>query len=347
MQDFSSKSEGGAELGVQLAELAKTGLPFAPGLRAMAAELGGRRGRRAARALVRVADRLDSGVPLDMAMEMEGRRFPQHLRGLVQAGIRTGRLGVAMEEFVTLEQNRLALRRRIRLSLTYPVILFAIGTVILLLFYVILVPQFSKIFADFGADLPPLTVLVIRCGDYHAWLGFAVCGLLAGAICLVRTLGWPAEAQEILDRIPIFGSIGRWAGAAEFARLAAVMLDQQVPLPDAFRLTALGMRRGDYRLACRDVAVQLEAGRPLWDCLAPHQQFPRSLRPFVQWADQTPSLAAGFRAAAEMFESRARLYTTLFNRMAPPLVFIFIWSLIGMTIIALFMPLVALIQKLS
>jgi type IV pilus assembly protein PilC len=347
MQDFSSKSEGGAELGVQLAELAKTGLPLAPGLRAMATELGGRRGRRAARALVRVADRLDSGVPLDTAMEMEGRRFPQHLRGLVQAGIQTGRLGEAMEEFVTLEQNRLALRRRIRLSLTYPAILFALGSAILLLFYTMAVPQFAKIYADFGPDLPPLTTLVISFAKYRGWQYFAVCGLVLLAIFLVRALGWPAEAQRIVDRIPIFGSIGRWAGAAEFARLAAVMLDQQVPLPEAFRLTTLGMRRGDYRLACRDVAIQLEAGRPLWDCLAPHPQVPRSLRPFVQWGDQTPSLAAGFRAAAEMFESRARLYTTIFNRMAPPLVFIFIWSLLGLTIIALFIPMVRIIMLLS
>ena len=278
MQDFSSKSEGGAELGVQLAELAKTGLPLAPGLAGH-----GRGTWRTARpvrgpSVVRVADRLDSGVPLDMAMEMEGRRFPQHLRGLVQAGIRTGRLGVAMEEFVTLEQNRLALRRRIRLSLTYPVILFAIGTVILLLFYVILVPQFSKIFCRFRGGSSSVD---------------RACHPLWRLPCLARFRGlWPSRGGDLSGShpglagqgrrrfwtvSPSFGSIGRWAGAAEFARLAAVMLDQQVPLPDAFRLTALGMRRGDYRLACRDVAVQLEAGRPLWDCLAPHPQFPRSL----------------------------------------------------------------------
>ncbi len=103
----------------------------------------------------------------------------------------------------------------------------------------------------------------------------------------------------------------------------------------------------DFRVACGEVSEQLTAGRPLWECLAPHPVFPRGLRPFLQLSDQTPNLAASFRAAAEMFEGRALPNASLLAWIGPPLAFIVIYGVVATFIVALFMPLIGLIQKLS
>ncbi len=215
MGDAERRAELGTSLGAQVTELVEAGLPLAPGLRAMASELGGPGGRQG-RALRRVAERLDRGVSLDEAMQAERRGFPPHLHALVQAGLRTGRLAAALGEFLAIERNRTELRRQLRLSLTYPVLLCAIGFMVLAILCSVVVPQFAKIFRDFDTQLPPLTEAVIFYSGYSIWpCGFAVV-LPFLAIYVIRTTGRPAEAQGFVDRIPVFGAIGRWSSAAEF-----------------------------------------------------------------------------------------------------------------------------------
>src|SRR5438270_10603856 len=85
-----------AELSGQLAELTRTGLPLAPSLAALAEELP--RGRLRG-SMQQLAGSLGSGVSLAEAIEGQRGRIPPHLRGLVIAGVRTGRLGDVLSQF--------------------------------------------------------------------------------------------------------------------------------------------------------------------------------------------------------------------------------------------------------
>jgi len=107
------------DLGSAVAELARSKLPMASGLRAMAEETPG---DRLPRLLRHVADRLDAGTGLDEAIGAEGSAFPPHLRGLLAAGAKTGRLAEVLEHFVALERSRADLRRRLWSVLAYPAI---------------------------------------------------------------------------------------------------------------------------------------------------------------------------------------------------------------------------------
>ena len=114
---------------------------MAPGLRALAAELGH---GRVARAVRRIAAALDAGATIEDALDAEGTRFPPHVRGLILAGARSGRLGEVLEDFVDLERYRIELRRRIRLILAYPALLVAIMAALCVLLGVFVIPPFRE-----------------------------------------------------------------------------------------------------------------------------------------------------------------------------------------------------------
>ena len=120
-------AEETAELAARMADLTKAGLPLGDGLRALADELSGRRLRRVLRAL---ADQLDAGVDLAVAVESQSGRLPTCLRGLVLAGLRSGRLAETLEEYVDLQRSQSELRRRLWLSLAYPFILLVFLTLL-------------------------------------------------------------------------------------------------------------------------------------------------------------------------------------------------------------------------
>ncbi len=157
-------------------------------------------------------------------------------------------------------------------------------------------------------------------------------------------MGW---VWPVLYRLPMVGPLLRWSHLAQFARLMGLLLEQDVSLPDALRVTAAGLRNANLARGCCRVADDVEQGRPLDESLAARRQFPASLIPMIQWGQQAPALADAFRAAAEMFEGRVRSQGTLLETMLLPIMFLAIVIFVGFFVIAMFLPLISLITRLS
>lgn len=339
----SRDSDVAAELGVQIAQLAKSALPLAPGLRAMADELP--RGR-VSHTLDRIAAHLETGQTLEVALEAEGRRFPAHVRQLILAGARSGRLPLVLEQFVRIERSRGDLRRRVWLVMAYPLLLLAMVAALYVFYITAIVPPIVQVVHDFEGRLPAVTeLLIVMAGPAH-WAIVGVVVSLALVIALVCLLPRPVWVRRVFYLVPLVGPVWKYAGLVEFSRLMHLLLDQEVPLPEALRLTAEGMRTADLAVACRGVAAQVEAGQALADSLSRYWQFPAGLGPLVRWAQQTPRLAEAFQAAAETFEARVRAQMAMLEAVAPPLVFLAIIASVLSLNRAVLLPMVSLINSL-
>lgn len=339
-------SEEAAELSTQLAELAKSGLPLAPGLRALATELPS---RRVAHMLRQIAAQLDAGVSLPAALETQGRRFPVHLRGLILAGVASGRLADTFEEFVAIQHNRIEMRRRLWMILAYPLVLLAMIGGLWALFGVVLVPQMANVYATFGVELPAATMLLINAASPMSMAGLFVlaCAMIAIGMIVAALRTRMAWAQDLCYCVPVLGPLWRWSGLAEFSRLMGLLLEQQVPLPKSLRLAAEGVSDPYLAIGCRRLADMVEKGGNLSDSLAHVRQFPASLRPVVRWGQETPALPEAFRAAADMFTGRVQVQSSLLEIILLPLILIAVLASVSFLIAALMVPLTTLIRMLS
>jgi type II secretory pathway component PulF len=126
-----------------------------------------------------------------------------------------------------------------------------------------------------------------------------------------------------------------------------LLLDQQVPLPDALRLSAAGLRDSNLARGCEQVAEDVERGQVLYESLSKHRPFPASLIPIVQWGQMAPALPDAFRSAAEMFEGRTQSQGSVLDAMMLPILCLAILTFVGAFIVSLFLPLFSLIQTLS
>jgi type II secretory pathway component PulF len=338
-----------AELTSKMADLVKAGLPLAPGLRAMADEMprGLWRGSRLAAMLRAIAGQLDAGGSLEDALASQQGLFPRHFYALILAGVRSGRIAESLEELVSIQRQTMELRRRVKLTMAYPLLLIAFSVLLFVGFATLIVPGFARLFADFGADLPVSTQFVIGLAEpglSGSLAGLAVVMLGLGVLSAFRG---QAAVQWILYRTPLFGALWRWHGLVEFARLTALLLDQQITLPDALRLTAGGIASVELQHACRRAAERVEAGQSPAESFGGERAVPPSLRPLLAWGQRLPALAQAFHAAAEMFEARTRVYATLLESVMPPAILLVIGILAGAFVLGLFMRLWALIQKLS
>jgi type II secretory pathway component PulF len=336
--------EDATELAARVAELTKAGLPLGKGLRALAGELASPRLSHNLRTL---ADRLDAGDDLAAALDSLRGRLPPHLRGLMFAGLRSGRLPEVLEEYVDLERSQADLRRRLWSSLLYPFLLLVIMSALALFARVFIVDNFVGIFRDFHTDLPAMTQWFIE-SSWPMVTGMATLLVFLSCVPIVLIVAphsrwlWP-----ILYKVPLMGPLLRWSHVAQFARMMGLLLEQRVPLPDALRLTSDGLRDADLAWGCRRVADDVENGQVLYERMAAMPQFPPSMIPVIEWGQRAPALPDGFRAAAEMFEGRVQSQGTLLEAILLPVMLMFILGFVGTFVTAMFLPMISLIQKLS
>lgn len=337
-------TEEAAELAGEVAGLADAELPLAPGLLAMAEELPKRRLRRLLRWM---AARLEEGRSLEEILEALGNRFPAHLRGLILAGQRNGRLAHVLREYVAIQGRQIELRRRVWSTLAYPCLAGTFFLGLCLLFGLYVVPMMGHVFDEFEMELPWLSLMLFWGGDRGSVLLITppVVAVAAALFVLIGPL--VPGLRKAAYWIPYLGSTRRWRELAEFSRLMEILLDQRTPLPEALKLAAAGAGAAHLSAACRQSAQWVARGGALVDCVDRHWSFPPSLRPFLQQAARGASLARSFGAAAEMFERRITSYATMWEVILPPILLALIGLLVGFVILGVFLPMLGLMESLT
>jgi type II secretory pathway component PulF len=336
-----------AELSGRLAELARAGLPLAPSLSALAEELPQGRLRRSMKAL---SSRLESGVSLAEAMEGQEGQIPEHLRGLVIAGVRTGRLGEVLGQFSNYVNIGVELKRRLWLSLAYPMLSLAVAVILFTFVSVYLVSQFELIFKDFGVPLPRLTIAVIEVARAirAVWVALAILAAAMVAFWLAGPLLLrPALTRSLASRIPIAGGVWRWTSLAEFCHLLGLLLEYDLPLPEALRLTGEGVPDANIAISCRRMAGAVESGQTLAQAMADRWPFPAGLPRLVDWAEKQRTLPEVLHMGGEMFEARAGAHASFTGTVVGVLsVIMILWGLFTV-VVGLMLPLITLISRLS
>ena len=176
------------------------------------------------------------------------------------AGVRSGRLPIVLDQFAALSRRQQDLRRRVVLTLAYPGLLLGIMAAIMIFFHLAINRQFHQIFRDFNTRLPHFTEMYFAFSGVVAWtmLGLTITAVLVPLAALVLPLGaWLGRAAWW---VPVLGPIVRYDRYVQFSQLMALLLEEKVPLPEAFRLASIGLQGTVLSAQCRAAADAVEDG---------------------------------------------------------------------------------------
>lgn len=331
-----------------LAGLSRAGLPLPDGLRALQEELP--QGT-LSRLVGEVAKRLERGESLEATLEDLGRSFPGHLRGLILAGSRSGRLETVLSEFVNYSQVGASLRRAVWLSLAYPIMMITIYATIFAFLSFVVVKGFEAIFKDFGIPLPGMTVLLLSSSRAIVDAGWTTLVgpvvAIAAIVVAGRFLLEPSARYRIVHLLPVFGPLSRWTSMAEFAHYLGLLLECDIPISTALPLAAEGARDEGLLHVSREVARDVEGGQPLADAFSSWNVFPRGFSKLLRWAEGHQSLPETLHMTAEMLQARAQAHAAFISSVCGIVsVVVILWGC-AFVVIALFYPLFTLIARLS
>lgn len=342
--DDRLSAEQSVEAAGQVSELTKTGLPLAPGLRALAAERGHAPSSRLFRAM---ADRLERGATFEEAVAEIGPRIPPHIRAIFTTGAKTGQLASALEDLVDLDRSRQEFRRRIRLAAAYPTFLLIALVCLFGFLGGVVLPPFEQMFEEFQLDLPALTEVVMA---FSGSTTFVIIGALCALVLLLWVL-WilpgPGWLRRLQKAVPFIGPLRHWGGMVCFTQLMAILIQCRVSLAEALRISAEIIRDRDLSVGGKRAAARVQAGDKLVEALKMAGTFPPTLIPLVAWGQQNGTLPEAFRTAAETFRGRAESQVWFLSVMLLPCVFLIVVIAIPVLVVALLLPLVSLVTSLS
>jgi len=334
------------EVGGHVAEIVSAGLPLEAGLAAVAEEFPHSRMKRL---LLGISRDLESGADLESVLA--SRRGPAYLSALVGAGRRTGRIGAILENFIAGARVVLDLRQMLWLALFYPLVLliFIVPLGFFLQFYI--VPAFRGLLEGFELQAPWITTSVLVASqlvtDYGLpVLGCALAALLAACI-LTRLFLGAVLTRRLVCRIPIIGAILRWTALARFSPLMSLLIESGVPLDEAIVLSGDACGDAEIRADCHKLAASLQAGKSLESAAAEGGRFPVSFVRALSWERNQEGLPEVLQSMADMYAARARALVMLLAAILPPLVVLLVGLVVGYVVIALVMPLLELLSKLS
>lgn len=331
-------------VGIALAQLADAQLPLGEGLLAASREV---RSRRLAKGLARLGNAIQRGASLSEALkECRGVVSPA-LAATLSAAERSGQLGPVLAEWTENQLAAQARSRQLSSALAYPALCIALTLLLLSFIGWCLMPAFDQMFREFELRISTQTAVVLWVGRF----ALPIIGIGATAIAilllLLRFAGGRVVWSWCVNQTPLLGKLWHWSGVAEALRVLAILIEHQMPLPEALRLTGQSASDAYVGRAISYLVQRVEAGATFSASLEDDGRLPRSLAPLFRASERSGSLASGIRDGAAMLERRIVAQCDLVSIVVPPLMFLGIGFILLTVLGSLFGPLLQMIEGLS
>jgi type IV pilus assembly protein PilC len=334
------------EISGHLAELIEAKLPLESGLAAIAAECPSPRMRSALRGIV---NELAAGQTLEAALAVHGA--PAELQALVRAGARSGNTGQILEHYVVNVQSAAELRQVILRGMFYPLLIVALFIAIGVAVLLWVVPDFLTIFNGFGVQLPLITQWLASASTLFREQGgrVAIAGLviIVGGVLLGRFLLGTANFRRLICMIPVVGPIVRWISLARFSQLLSLLVENDVPVDEALMLA--GNAAGDPGIEddCRKLLAGVRAGESLDAVARRLNRFPPSFVHALTWTQRASGMPEILQSLGDIYVSRVRAIVAVLMTIIPPVLLLVVGLAAFFIVVALFAPLIQLINALA
>ncbi len=331
----------------ELLALLRAGIPLAEAI----AALTEKEGRPAVRAVLdEMLRALHEGRTLSSALEAAPQAFPELYVAMVRAAERTSDLDCALERYIGYRQQLDGLRGKLASAAIYPLLLLAVGGLVVLFLLGYVVPRFSHIYEDVGGDLPLMSRLLLEWGQFvEAHAASAVLVLFLGAVAAFVFARHPATQAALgraAWRIPILGEQLRIFQLARFYRTLGMLLAGGIPV-----VTALGMVSGllthTLRQRLDDVIARIREGRGFAATLeAGGLTTPVAVR-MLEVGERAGNLGEMLTRAALFHEEDTARRVEWLTRLFGPLLMLFIGCAIGLIVVLMYLPIFQLAESIG
>ena len=334
----------------QLATLLHAGMPLMRGLEVLAKQ---EKNRAFQEVIAALSENIRSGGTLSEAMTQHPKVFDRLFINMIKAGEAGGVLDVVLERLARFQEKSLRLKGKIASAMMYPVIVMGVAVLILAGLLVFVVPKFKQIFADLlkGAPLPPLTQFVLTVSDAvknHFLVTFAVIIALSFAFkAFKKTVGGKRLLDTLIIKLPPFGDLFLKALIARFSRTLGTLLSSGVPILQALIITRDTSGNARVAEAIDFVHDRVKEGDPVARPLESAKVFPPMVTSMIDVGEHTGQLPEMLTKIADIYDEEVDNTVAGLSSLIEPILIVFLAVVVGTIVIALFLPIIRIVQLMT
>lgn len=293
--------------------------------------------------LLAIKSDIESGSTMAESLAKHPYYFDELFCNLVQAGEHAGILEDLLDKIATYKEKIEIIKGKIKKAMFYPIAILVVSFIITAILMIFVIPEFAKMFKNFGADLPALTQFVVNASDIFVEYWYLIFGGLFGAVYLFvetkkRSVRFQHGLQRLSLKMPIFGPILKKAAIARFARTLSTMFAAGVPLVEAMTSVAGASGNIVFSSAILKMRDEIATGQQLNISMNAAHLFPNMVVQMVAIGEEAGSIDSMLAKVADIYEQEVDDAVDAMSSLMEPIIMVVLGVLIGGMVVAMYLP---------
>ena len=334
----------------QLATLIDAGLPLLRGLDVLQK---GEKNPVLRRTIRTIAESVESGSTFSEALAQHPKIFNRLFVNMVRAGEAGGVLDVTLSRLADFQEKAQKIKNKVVSAMVYPAVVCFVAVSILIFLMLVIVPKFQDIFKDLlgGESLPALTQLVIGISNLIKEQAIWVVGFVIGLVVFIKLGGKTQKGRYLIDKIklnlPVFGTLFQRVGIARFTRTLGTLIASGVPILQALNIVRETAGNAVIADAVNRVHSSVKEGERIVQPLQATKVFPPMVVSMVDVGEETGALPDMLMKIADVYDDEVDNAVVGLTSMLEPIMIVFLAVIVGTIVIAMFLPLIHVIETLG
>jgi type IV pilus assembly protein PilC len=298
---------------------------------------------RFSRLMMDIKNKVETGSSLSAAFRQYPGHFDELYCNLVAAGEASGTLDAVLDRLATYKEKILAIKGKIKSALFYPISVIVVAIIVTFIIMIFVIPAFKQVFANFGANLPLPTLIVIAISDWfvHWWwlMAAAAVGAFVGfGVMYKRSDKLRYTVQRLSLKLPVVGAILEKAVIARWTRTLQTMFAAGVPLVEGLDAVAGASGNAVYTQATKRIQTEVATGISLTNAMTNTRLFPSMVIQMTQIGEESGSLDNMLGKIADFYEREVDDAVAALSSLLEPIIIVFLGVVIGGLVVSMYLP---------
>lgn len=330
-----------------MATLQDAGLPIVRSLKILAGQMKTGKFRSQLEA---VTEDVEGGASFSEALEKYPRSFDTLYTAMVKAGEAGGVLDVILQRLSDFQEKSLKLRKKVKGAMIYPIAVIIVASVILGFIMTKVIPQFQVMFKDMDTALPGPTQMLLTFSETVQSYWYMAPIIVFVVVFLVKLIASSEKGGLAFDhfklRAPVFGTIVRKSTISRFCRTLGTLISSGVPILEALSIVKEAVGNKVIASAIMQVHGSIREGETIAGPLQQSGVFDSLLVNMIDIGEETGELDKMLNKIADNYDLDVDVLVDSLSSLLEPILIVGMGLCVGFIVIALFMPLLSIIQNI-
>ena len=334
----------------QLATLIDSGLPLMRGLNVLAKQ---ERDSVLKKTIDKLADSVQGGSTFSESLAQFPLIFNDLYVNMAKAGEVGGVLELVLSRLAEFQEKAAKIKNKVAAAMVYPLIVMTMAIAIMGFLLVFIVPKFEAIFHDMLGDrqLPAITTFVINTSRFVQAHWLVIVASVFGLIASYKFTNRSPRGKSIIDRLklrfPLFGVVIRKTAISRFSRTLGTLVTSGVPILQALDITRETAGNTMIARAISHVHESVKEGESIMQPLEAGGAFPPMVVSMIDVGEETGQLPEMLLKIADVYDDEVDTSVAAMTAALEPIMIVFLALVVGTIVVALFLPLISIIQGLQ